>query len=176
MTFNEPIDPASAGAGDLTLSQGTVTGAAVLSPTQVRYTLSGITTEGTLTVTSPAGALTDVFGNPSLAFRGTYTLDIGTVAFPALAPQNPLGSLVYGAVASGVAAPPAAELSTILVQSPKTWPLGILLVQMTIVSAPAGGGGGAPAVVKLQVGPVRDSAAAAAASLKAAAVLLTIFQ
>ena len=56
--------------------------------TTVRYTLSGITTEGALTVTIAAGALTDAFGNPSPAFTGNYTLDIGTVPFPAVRPRT----------------------------------------------------------------------------------------
>src|SRR5262249_4591558 len=56
VTFNEAIDPATAGIRNLTLSQGTVTSAVVLpGNTTVRYTIAGLTTEGALTARIPAG-------------------------------------------------------------------------------------------------------------------------
>src|SRR5262249_6055418 len=63
--------------------------------------------EGGLTITVGAGKLTDTFGNPNpAAFTASYSVDAGTVAFPApLAAKLPLGSLVYDPVASGVITP-----------------------------------------------------------------------
>src|SRR5262249_13231051 len=56
VTFNEAIDPATAGVGNLTLNQGTVTSAVVLpGNTKARYTITGLTSEGTLTISLPAG-------------------------------------------------------------------------------------------------------------------------
>src|SRR5262249_16616197 len=80
--FNEAINAASIDAADLALSQGTVVSAAALNATTVRYTLSGVTVEGTLNFTVAGGALTDVFGNPNATYSGSYTLDYGTIAFP----------------------------------------------------------------------------------------------
>ncbi len=107
VTFNEPILPSSAGTNDLTLSQGTVTAFVVQPGNQtVRYTLANIVNEGTLTVNIGAGALTDVFGNPSVVFTGTYTLDIGTIAFPTpFTSRNPLGSLIYERARNGIIGP-----------------------------------------------------------------------
>ena len=56
--------PASVSTSNLSLSQGAVTAATLVGPNTVRYTLSGLTTEGTLTINLAAGALTDTFGNP----------------------------------------------------------------------------------------------------------------
>src|SRR5262249_46472197 len=70
LTFNEPVDPASLGATDLTLSRGTVTGAQIVAGTgnrTVRYSLSGLTTAGLLTITLPTGVIADAFGNPGPA-------------------------------------------------------------------------------------------------------------
>jgi hypothetical protein len=56
LTFNEHLDPATLGVGNLTLNLGTVTSSVVLpGNTRVRYTISGLSTEGTLTVSLPAG-------------------------------------------------------------------------------------------------------------------------
>ncbi|HEY8668670.1 MAG TPA: M36 family metallopeptidase, partial [Tepidisphaeraceae bacterium] len=99
--FNEPYDPATIGTADLTLSQGSVISATVVDTTTVRYGLSGIASEGTLTVSMAAGALGDLDGNPSNAYGGSFTTDVGTVAFPALAGKNPLGAGVFDGSASG---------------------------------------------------------------------------
>ncbi|MBA4015842.1 MAG: hypothetical protein C0483_01505 [Pirellula sp.] len=99
--FNEAFDLASIGAADLTLSQGTVIAATALNATTVRYTLAGITSEGTLTYAFAAGALIDVFGSPSAAYGGSFTIDIGTVALPTPSPVGLLGSLVYQTSSSG---------------------------------------------------------------------------
>jgi Bacterial pre-peptidase C-terminal domain/Dockerin type I domain len=98
VTFNEPIDPATAATSNLTLSQGTVSAFTVLPGNQtVRYTLTGITTEGTLSVSLATGKVKDAFDNPGFTtFAGTYTLDYGITPFPTpLTSVQPLGSLVY---------------------------------------------------------------------------------
>ncbi len=50
----------------------------------------------------PAGALTDLMGNPMLGYNGTFDLDFGTLPLPAsLLPLEPRGSLIYGASVPG---------------------------------------------------------------------------
>src|SRR5215471_1176064 len=99
VSFNEPINPASVQPGDLQLSGiagSTVTAASVLpGNTTARFTIN-VPSEGALTASIQAGAITDAFGNPGAAFTGTYVVDIGTVPYPTpLLAKNPQGSLVY---------------------------------------------------------------------------------
>src|SRR5262249_55091011 len=105
VNFNEAFDPASLQAGDLVLSGvagATVTGVTALNDnTTARFTI-GTTAEGALTAGIAAGALTDVFGNPGLAFSGTYQVDVGTVPYPTPAAEAPSGSLVYDSAVAGV--------------------------------------------------------------------------
>ncbi len=90
------IDPTTVGVDDLTLSRGTVVGAVLTDVDTVEYTLSGIVTEGPLTVDMAGGALTDTDDNPLQPYSGTVTLDYGTTAFPVpLEVEAPLGGLVY---------------------------------------------------------------------------------
>src|SRR5262249_193478 len=99
----------SAGTGNLTLSQGQVTDSSVSDDHQtVHYTLSGITQEGTLTVTLPVGAVTDEAGNPNQAFSASYALDIGSVPLAgSLQPVLPQGPTIYqGTPVSGIIDPP----------------------------------------------------------------------
>jgi hypothetical protein len=105
VAFNEPIDPATAGVGNLTLSQGTVTSAVVLpGNTTVRYTISGLATEGTLTIRIPAGRVKDQFDNPGFTpFRAGYQVDVGTAPVPTpLAPESPRGSLIFDTALTGL--------------------------------------------------------------------------
>jgi hypothetical protein len=104
VNLNEPVDPLSVSTGDLSLSQGTVTKVEVQpGGTTIRFTLSGIISEGTLNASIAAGAFTDTFGNPNLEFAGTYSLDIGTLPFPTpLASVAPLGSLIYDSPLTGI--------------------------------------------------------------------------
>jgi hypothetical protein len=109
VTFNEPINPASVQLGDLQLTGiagSAVTAASVLpGNTTVRFTLN-VPTEGALTASIPAGAITDAFGNPGAAFTGGYVVDIGTVSYPTpLLAKNPQGSLVYDPIIAGVIGP-----------------------------------------------------------------------
>src|SRR5262249_53568581 len=49
-----------------------------------------------------AGAVTDVFGNPSLPYTGNFVLDLVEIPFPTpLVNRSPLGSLVYETTAVG---------------------------------------------------------------------------
>ncbi len=102
VNFNEPFAAASIGASDLTLNRGTVTGFTLLDADTVRFTVSGLNSEGNLTLNIAAGAITDAFGNIGSAYSGTLFLDAGTVAFPIpLTAVAPLGSLTYTGTASG---------------------------------------------------------------------------
>jgi hypothetical protein len=110
VNFNEPVDPTSVQATDLVLSGigGAVASGVTVLPgnTTARFTIGGITTEGTLTASIAAGAVTDAFGNPGAAFSASYTTDIGTVPYPVpLVAKNPLGSLIYDPSISGLIGP-----------------------------------------------------------------------
>jgi len=103
-TFSAAVAAGTIGTNDITLSQGTVTKAELQSAQTVRYTLAGITAEGTLNVSMAAGAVTDTSANPVGPFAGNYTVDVGTEAFPVpLLAAAPVGSLTYtGSVAGTV--------------------------------------------------------------------------
>jgi ELWxxDGT repeat protein len=99
---SEEIDPGSVNPVDLALSQGSVVAAVRADADTVEYTLSGTSQEGTLTVSMAAGALTDIYGNPSAAYSGTLILDWVTTAFPTpLTAKAPLGSLIYDGSIAG---------------------------------------------------------------------------
>jgi hypothetical protein len=77
MDFNEPFDEGSVQTSDLQLSGvpgSTVTGVSFMNgDTRAEFTIQiNSIFSGTLTVTLPAGAITDTFGNPNQAFTGTY--------------------------------------------------------------------------------------------------------
>src|SRR5262245_45762318 len=99
VNFSEPFDPASLQATDLILSG--LAGASASSVTALngnttaRFTISGITSEGTLSANIPTAAITDAFGNPGQSFSAAYQVDYGTVNYPSLTAKPPLGSLVY---------------------------------------------------------------------------------
>jgi hypothetical protein len=96
LNFNEPYAASSAQPTDFTLSQGHVASVSPVNATTLRLTLSGVTTEGTLTVSMPAGAMTDVYGNPGAAFSASYVLDSVTSPFPTpLTALAPAGSMIY---------------------------------------------------------------------------------
>jgi subtilisin family serine protease len=95
LNFSEPFVAGTAGADDLQLNQGDVSGATVLGPAAVAYRLTHIVTEGPLTIRLGQGALRDAEGNPNVAYAGSLDLDYHTIAFPAtLRPLNPPGSLI----------------------------------------------------------------------------------
>ncbi len=100
--FNEAYAPSSISDGNLTLSQGDVSGYSLVDSQTVAYTLSGISKSGALTINMAAGAVTDAFGNPGPAYSGTLHLNYPPVPFPApLASVAPAGSLIYESSASG---------------------------------------------------------------------------
>jgi uncharacterized delta-60 repeat protein len=100
--FNEAIDFSSVSAGDLLPSQGSVTGVTSIDSSTVQFNLSGITQEGALSVSIPAGAIKDAAGNPSQAYSGSFVLDSGANPVPmSFSPVSPAGSLVYEAKATG---------------------------------------------------------------------------
>jgi hypothetical protein len=101
VTFDEPIDPATATTGNLVLNQGTVTAATVLSGNAtVAYTIAGLA-DGSLAVSLPAGQVEDAFDNPAFTpFSGSYTVDVPTQPLAPLRPVSPAGSLTYQTTAS----------------------------------------------------------------------------
>lgn len=100
--FNEPYAPESIDAKDLILSQGTVVDVVKNNAFQITYVLAGVDQEGVLTATIPAGAVTDIYGNPMQSYSVAFSLDYGIVPFPSpLNPSAPSGSLVYDGAISG---------------------------------------------------------------------------
>ncbi len=100
--FNEAYDPTTINVSNLTLGQGTVTGFSLVDSQTVQYSVSGLVTAGTLSLSMPAGAVTDIYGNPGLAYAGTLLLNAPTTAFPTpLVQLNPAGSLIYENSADG---------------------------------------------------------------------------
>jgi subtilisin family serine protease len=100
VNFSTAVDPNSVHTTSLTLSG--VPGAAVSAVTVLagnttaRFTITGLSTEATLTASIAAGAVTDPFGNPGAAFSGTYLVHYNLFPYPTpLAPVAPLGSLIY---------------------------------------------------------------------------------
>jgi extracellular elastinolytic metalloproteinase len=169
VTFNEPVDPASVQAADLTLSGVTgaaVSGVAVLpGDTTARFTITGLTTEGTLTASIPLGAVTDAFGNPGTSFSASYPVDLGTVPYPVpLTAENPRGSLVYDPTASGaISFPDDTDSFTIAVDPGQL---------VTVVVTPTAAGLRPTAQLTDPQGTVVGTAAAAAAGQ--AVVLQTV--
>ncbi|HJZ58499.1 MAG TPA: FG-GAP-like repeat-containing protein, partial [Gemmataceae bacterium] len=140
VTFNEAVDPASVQPSDLTLSRGTVSGAEVVAGSgnrTVRFSLSGLTTPGLLTVTLTAGTVADGFGNPgpATAFTAQYGLNTTNTVFPvSLTPLAPLGSLAYTGFTNGA-------LATVSELDP--YSLSVDAGQtVTVVVTPGGSGGG----------------------------------
>jgi len=75
VNWDEPVDPASVQPTDLTLSgiQGaTVTGVAVINDNFTTEFTLDIPTGGSLTASIPAGAITGQYGEPNVAFSGSY--------------------------------------------------------------------------------------------------------
>ncbi|MFH1919577.1 MAG: S8 family serine peptidase [Planctomycetota bacterium] len=75
LDFNEPIDPQSVGPGDLLLSVGSVTAAAMLDSDSVAYTVSGLPREADVTYTLRERAIRDAHGTPGGAYVGHFTID-----------------------------------------------------------------------------------------------------
>jgi len=75
VNWNKPVDQASVQSTDLTLSgiQGaTVTGVTVINENFTTEFTLDIPTGGSLTPSIAAGAITDQYGQPNVAFSGSY--------------------------------------------------------------------------------------------------------
>ncbi len=102
VNFNQAIDPSTVNVKNLTIGQGTVTAASVVNSTTVAYTLSGITSDATVSYSLAYGALNDAYGNPLLAYSGQFIADVATAAFPTpLSAVNPLGSRIFTGAVTG---------------------------------------------------------------------------
>ena len=100
--FNEAINPYSISTSDFQVSEGSVTSAIPLTPQAVDLTISGVTQDGMLTLTIPAGAFTDSYGVPGLGFTGNYVINFASLLYPTpLTQQPPAGSLIYDPTTSG---------------------------------------------------------------------------
>jgi FG-GAP-like repeat len=77
VNFGQLVDPASIQATDLTLSGipgATVTGVTVINDNFTTEFTLDIPTGGLLTASIAAGAITDQYGQPNVAFSGSYTV------------------------------------------------------------------------------------------------------
>src|SRR5262249_51124774 len=100
--FTQAVDPLTVGTGDITVSQGTVTNAQVMSAQVVRYTISGLNAEGALNVNMPNGAVADLSANPVGPYSTSFTVDVSTTSFPVpLTSVTPRGSLNYSGNTTG---------------------------------------------------------------------------
>jgi protocatechuate 3,4-dioxygenase beta subunit/methionine-rich copper-binding protein CopC len=100
--FNKAFDPYSVSSSDFQVSQGAVVSAVPLTSKSIDLTLSGVTQDGTLTLTLPDGAILDDLGVGNVAFTGTYSVDIASTPYPTpLMAQPPAGSLIYDPSVSG---------------------------------------------------------------------------
>ena len=100
--FNTAFNPYSISASDFQLSQGTVTKAVPLTKEAVDLTLSGVTQDGSLTLTIPAGSILDPYGVGNIAFSGSYIIQVNSQPFPTpFSPADPAGSLIYDPSVSG---------------------------------------------------------------------------
>lgn len=73
--FSEPIDAASVGAGDLVVSVGRVSGAEVVGGNSVAYRIEDLPHDGRVEYRLLQGAVSDWFGNPGLAYDGSFSID-----------------------------------------------------------------------------------------------------
>ena len=100
--FNKAFETSSISTSDFQVSQGSVVKAVPLTTQAVDLTISGVSQDGFLTLTIPAGAILDTLGVPGLGFTSTYFTDIVTEAYPTpLQDQRPAGSLIYDSFVTG---------------------------------------------------------------------------
>ena len=113
--FNEPVAPSSISTASLAvsgMSGATVSSATVLSGnTTVQFTLSGISTTGTLAASIAAGAISDAYGNPGAAFAGSYTV----ATIPPLRLTLPTSTVKGAGTVTGTLTIPAALASPLTV-------------------------------------------------------------
>jgi hypothetical protein len=102
LTLNGSYAPSSVSPSSLTIDRGVVTAVNFINPSTLSFTVAGLASEGPLNVQLPAGAITDLAGNPSVAYATTLDLDFGTVSYTTpLTPLAPLGGGVYDPVVNG---------------------------------------------------------------------------
>lgn len=101
LDLNEPVLASSIDPSDLNLSFGTVTQAELVDADTVRYTLSGIDEEVTLLIDLAAGALTDTFGNPSVAKSFELIVDVTTLGDLPFELAEPAVGLGYTVLRTG---------------------------------------------------------------------------
>ncbi|MGZ3383732.1 MAG: SdrD B-like domain-containing protein [Isosphaeraceae bacterium] len=100
--FNKAFNPTTINTSDFQVSQGSVVSAVPLTSQSVDLTLSGITQDGSLTLTVPFGVILDTLGVPNAVFTGNYIVDIVSEPYPTpLQGQDPAGSLIYDPSVSG---------------------------------------------------------------------------
>jgi subtilisin family serine protease len=100
--FREAVDPTSISPSDLQITAGSVTGASLNGADTVRFLVSGLDREATVTLSLASGAVTDLYGNPSTAYSGSFSLDVDSAPFPVpLKASGPLGSLMYSGSHAG---------------------------------------------------------------------------
>jgi methionine-rich copper-binding protein CopC/protocatechuate 3,4-dioxygenase beta subunit len=100
--LNKDFDPYSLSASDFQVSQGSVVSAVPLTSSTIDLTLAGVTHDGTLTLSLPAGAILDTYGVGNLAFSGTYIVDIVSAPYPTpLQGKPPAGGLIYDPSVTG---------------------------------------------------------------------------
>ncbi|MCC6125070.1 MAG: M36 family metallopeptidase, partial [Pirellulales bacterium] len=169
--FSEPVAAASVKTSSLTLSGmsgATVSGVSVLPDNlTARFTLSGISSEGILTLSMPAGAVADQYGYPIAAFSASYSVDNGTLPFPVpLVAESPQGSLVYdGSTSGAIGAAGDTDSFTIDLDAGQTltaWVRPAAGLQPTLSIAGPGG---------INAGPITASAAGKDALLQTVSAL-----
>jgi len=102
LNFSGTYAPSSVNTSSLILDRGFVTSVTFVDPSTLAFTIAGLSGEGPLGVQLPAGAITDLAGNPSVAYAITLDLDFGTVPYTTpLTPLAPLGGGVYDPVVNG---------------------------------------------------------------------------
>ncbi len=100
--FNTAFNPYTVSASDFQVSQGSVLKAVPVTNQAVDLTLSGVTQDGSLTLTIPAGAILDPFGVGNVAFSGSYIIQVNSQPFPTTFSQvPPAGSLIYDPSVTG---------------------------------------------------------------------------
>ena len=73
--MNEGVAAGSLRTSGLVLDYGTVTGVSLAASNAVRYSVSGLVPDGDVHYSLVQGAVTDVYGNPSPAYTGHFTVD-----------------------------------------------------------------------------------------------------
>lgn len=95
VVFNEAYLSSSINDGNLMLNEGNVTGFTLVNSTTVTYSLNGLTSASSLSVSIKANAISDTNGGGNAAFAESFTLVTGLIE------GLPAGSLVYEAEDGG---------------------------------------------------------------------------